>query len=84
MAHLDFRARDADAESVLMDILSISLAQLLLGLFLVGGMFLTIAVCYSTLYYMKEDQEKDKKSETSWNSEDKTLDTIEEFRSDFS
>lgn len=66
-----------------MDILAMSIGYLLLGLFFSFGIFLIVAVCYSTLYHMREDQIKDNRSDTSWNDEDKFFDTVEEFRSDF-
>lgn len=66
-----------------MDILMLSIGQLLFGLVLAGGIFIAVAVCYSTLYYMREDQAKDDKSETSWNQEHDFFHKIEEFRSDF-
>lgn len=67
-----------------MEIFYMTFAYILPGFFFAGALYLLIAVCYSTLHYMREDQIKDNRSETSWNSEDKSLDTITEFRDDFS
>lgn len=67
-----------------MDILLISIAQLLFGLVFAGALFITVAVCYSTLYHMRNDHDTEDLSDTSWNEEHKFFNTMEEFRSDFS
>lgn len=67
-----------------MDIFMISIAQLLFGIFMAGVLFVVVAICYSTLYWMRDDHARDDRSEESWNEEHKFFHTIEEFRSDFS
>lgn len=67
-----------------MDVLLISIAQLLLGIFIAGGLFLVVAVCYSTVYHMRQDHESEDRSDISWNKEHDLFDTVTEFRNDFS
>lgn len=67
-----------------MDVFMISIAYLLLGLFIAGVLFLIVAVAYSIVYHIREDQNAEDRSDTSWNQEHDVFDTVTEFRNDFS
>lgn len=64
-----------------MNIFLMSLAMLMYGLFIAGGLTILGLVVYN---FVTAPRQMEDRSDTSWNTEHHFFDTVTEFRNDFS